>query len=121
MRHGTDEAVRTPSTPGAIAALAQAGYLAPVDAAALRDAYDFFRGVEQSLKLHDEHAPMLEPRGRTGAHVARSLGLRARDGMTVSEVLDDTYRRHARAVRALLSSLAAPVGAAAPWEAGSAP
>ncbi len=121
MRHGTDEAVRTPSTPGAIAALAQAGYLAPVDAAALRDAYDFFRGVEQSLKLHDEHAPMLEPRGRTGAHVARSLGLRARDGMTVSEVLDDTYRRHARAVRALLSSLAAPIGAAAPWEAGSAP
>lgn len=121
MRHGSDEAVRTPSTPAAIEALARAGHLARVDAQALRDAYELFRGVEQSLKLHGEHAPMLEPRGRTGAHVARSLGLRARDGMTVSEVLDDTYRRQARAVRALLSSIVAPVAAGAPWDVGSAP
>ncbi|HEY8429904.1 MAG TPA: bifunctional [glutamate--ammonia ligase]-adenylyl-L-tyrosine phosphorylase/[glutamate--ammonia-ligase] adenylyltransferase [Sandaracinaceae bacterium] len=117
MRHGGDEAVRTPSTPKAIDALASAGYLPAVDADALRDAYVFFRAVEQSLKLLDEHAPtLLEPRARTGAHVARSLGLRARDGMSVADVLDDTYRRHARTARSLLEAHVAAVGASAPWD-----
>ena len=97
---------------------ALAGHLAPHEAEALRAAYVFFRAAEQSLKLFDEHRePLLEPHGRTGEHVARSLGLRARDGMSAAEVLDDTYRRHASTVRALLSRIVAPIDARAPWEA----
>ncbi len=117
MRHGTDDSVRTPSTQRAIAALARAGYLSAVEAEALGDAYLFFRAVEQSLKLFDEHREaMLEPRGRTGAHVARGLGLRARDGMSVPEVLEDTYRRHAMAVRAAFERHVARIDAGPPWE-----
>ncbi len=116
MQHGADEAVRTASTPRAIEALTRRGYVRAVDGQALRQAYVFFRGVEQSLKLLEEHRePTLEPEGRTGAHVARSLGLRARDAMSVAEVLDDTYRRHAHASRALFESTVALVDAEPGW------
>jgi glutamate-ammonia-ligase adenylyltransferase len=117
MHHGEDEALRTPSTPRAIEALTRQGHLTSVGGQALREAYVFFRGVEQSLKLLDEHREsILEPAGRTGSHVARSLGLRARDGMSVAEVLDDTYRRHAHAVRALFEATVAPVGVGPCWD-----
>jgi glutamate-ammonia-ligase adenylyltransferase len=117
MRHGEDERMRSPSTHQAISRIAQAGHLAPHEADALQGAHAFFRAAEQSLKLLEEHRePMLEPYGRTGAHVGRSLGLRARDGMSREEVLDDTYRRHATQVRALFSRIVAPVEAEPPWE-----
>ncbi len=119
MRHGADARVRTPSTLKALSALAENGYLDEAEAAPLRDAYLFFRAVEQSLKLFDEHRePLLEPRGRTGAHVARSLGLHAKDGMSIAEVLDEQYRRHANLARRALSRVA-NVDAPAPWIADS--
>jgi glutamate-ammonia-ligase adenylyltransferase len=122
MLHGEDASVHTPSTPRAIEALARGRHLRADDAEALRQAYVFFRGVEQSLKLLDEHRePTLEPSGRTGTHVTRSLGLRARDGMSAAEVLEDTYRRHACAVRALFEAKVAPVGSRPPWLAGPEP
>jgi glutamate-ammonia-ligase adenylyltransferase len=117
MRHGHEEGVRAPSTHRAIEALARAGHLSAIDAEALLAAQAFFRGVEQSLKLGDEHRePMLEPRGRTGAHVARAMGIRARDGMSATEVLEDSYRRHAEVTRALFERTIASVEARAPWE-----
>ncbi len=119
MRHGNDESVRTPSTRRALEALARGGHLDPLEARSLSEAYLFFRKVEQSLKLFEEHRePMLEPQGRTGAHVARSLGLRTRDGMSVPEVVEDTYRRHAEGVRAAFERHVAPVEARPPWEDG---
>lgn len=117
MSHGDEERVRTPSTQRAIEALAGASHLSAIDAEALSGAHVFFRGVEQSLKLGDEHSEsMLEPRGRTGAHVARALGIRARDGMSATEVLEDSYRRHAEVTRALFERTIAKVEAPAPWE-----
>ncbi|HJL15053.1 MAG TPA: bifunctional [glutamate--ammonia ligase]-adenylyl-L-tyrosine phosphorylase/[glutamate--ammonia-ligase] adenylyltransferase [Sandaracinaceae bacterium LLY-WYZ-13_1] len=120
MRHGRNEAVRTPSTAAAIDALRDAGHLRPVDAEALAAAYRFLRAVEQSLKLFEEHRePLLEPRGRTGSHVARGLGVRARDGMSPADVLERTYRHHAETVRALFERKVAAVEAPAPWEASA--
>jgi glutamate-ammonia-ligase adenylyltransferase len=117
MRHGGDETVRTPNTASAIDALRGAGALSAVDADALAAAYGFLRGVEQSLKLFEEHRePLLEPRGRTGSHVARGLGIRARDGLASADVLERTYRHHARAARELFERFVAPVGAPPPWE-----
>ncbi|MEQ8453796.1 MAG: bifunctional [glutamate--ammonia ligase]-adenylyl-L-tyrosine phosphorylase/[glutamate--ammonia-ligase] adenylyltransferase [Sandaracinaceae bacterium] len=118
MRHGDDARVRSPSTPDAIRRLRDAGAIADVDADALSEAQTFFRKVELALKLFDEHRdPLLEPRGRTGAHVARSLGVRARDGLSPTEALDETYRRHARAARRLFEREVGEVQAPAPWEA----
>lgn len=117
MRHGNDERVRTPNTGAAIDGLAAAGVFSPIDADTLREGHAFFRAVEQSLKLGDEHRePMLEPRGRSGAHVARAMGMRARDGMDAPEVLAEAYRRQANAIRALFERKIAPVDARAPWE-----
>lgn len=117
MRHGEDERVRTPGTGRAIDALAEAGHLDPIDADALRHAHAFFRAVEQSLKLGDEHRePLLEPRGPTGAHVARALGTHARDAMSPTEVLEATYRGHADATRALFERTLGSVGVRAPWD-----
>ncbi|MFK7988748.1 MAG: bifunctional [glutamate--ammonia ligase]-adenylyl-L-tyrosine phosphorylase/[glutamate--ammonia-ligase] adenylyltransferase [Sandaracinaceae bacterium] len=116
MRHGEDPLVRSPSTGRALRALVAKGVLAGVEGATLEAAYTFFRAVEQSLKLFEEHRPpLLEPHGRTGTHVARALGLRARDGQSPNAVLDATYRHHAEAVRARFEAHLLPVGVDAPW------
>lgn len=120
MRHGGDVAVRTPSTSEAIDRLAAIGVLGANDADALRGAYDFLRRVELALKLHDAHRePRLEPRGRTGTHVARLLGLHARDGLDPVQTLESAYRQHASRARALFEEHVGPVDAAAPWEASA--
>jgi glutamate-ammonia-ligase adenylyltransferase len=116
MRHGDDPRVRTANTAAAIDALQAQGVLSPVDAEALGAAYAFSRGVEQSLKLLEEHRePLLEPRGRSGTHVARGLGIRARDGLSPADVLERTYRHHAETARALFERIVAPVEVPAPW------
>jgi len=116
MRRGDDPRVRTPNTPEAIEGLREAGALSEVDADALTEAHRFFRRVELALRLFDEHRePLLEPRGRTGSHVARSLGFRARDGLSPTEALEATYRRHAAAARRLFEREVGEVGAPAPW------
>ncbi len=118
MRHGASPSgatVRTPSTARALDALEASGALASDEAAALREAYTFLRRVEQSLKLHDPRKEHLETLGRTGAHVARSLGVRARDGLAPTAALDFAYRRHASASRALFEQHVGPVDAGAPW------
>lgn len=117
MSHGGDVAVRSPNTSAAIDGLAAVGAIDANEADALRGAYDFLRGVELALKLHDAHRePTLEPRGRSGTHVARVLGLHARDGLDPVQALQTTYRRHAERARELFEAHVGPVDAGAPWE-----
>lgn len=117
MHHGEEPTVRTPRTADAIDALAAAGHLNRLEADALRAAYSFLRRVELALKLFDVHRePLLEPRGRTGTHVARLLRHHARDGLTPTEALEETYRRHAESARSLFTRVVGAVDARAPWD-----
>lgn len=116
MRHGEVRSVRTPSTPRALQALAEVGALERDEADGLAEAYVFLRRVAQSLRLYDAHRELLlEPRGRTGSHVARGLGLRARDGLGPEEALDAEYRRHTTLARERFEAHVAPIGGAPPW------
>lgn len=130
MRHGGDEddgslearaklardPIRSPCTLDAARALRQRGVLDADEEDRLVQSYRFLRGVEQSLRLHDAHRdPKLEPRGRTGSHVARTLGIRARDGLGSAEALDAEYRRVTTATRALFEARIGPVDAGPPW------
>jgi glutamine synthetase adenylyltransferase len=97
-------------------ALALRGALTRADADALKEGHSFFRAVEQTLRLLDEHnEPILRPRSRTGEHVARRLGLRARDGQKATEVLESTYRRHAMRIRGIFERVIGPVDVSSPF------
>ncbi len=96
--------------------LAERGALSKADAEALSQGYVFFRAVEQTLRLIDEHGePILRPRSRSGEHVARRLGLRARDGLPMIEVLESTYRRHAVRIRGIFERVIGPVDVISPF------
>ena len=72
--------------------------------------------MEQTLRLLDEHGePILRPRSRTGEHVARRLGLRARDGLPTIDVLEATYRRHAMRIRGIFERVIGPVDVSSPF------
>jgi glutamate-ammonia-ligase adenylyltransferase len=117
MRHGDDEAVRTPGTWDALRALAARGHLEVADADALGRGWELSRGCIQTLRLRDEAAePYLYEGGREVEQLARRLGLRDRDGQRASDVLVSTWRRSAAAVREVFERIVAPVGTAAPWE-----
>lgn len=120
MRHGEDHGVRTPSTPEAIDALFATGHLDLHAAEALRASHALLRDVEMALKLYDEHREAtLEPRGRTGTHVARVLSVHARDGLSPAEALARTYRQRAERARDLFEAHLGAVDAPPPWEAGA--
>ncbi len=76
--HGRhDEAVRSPNTLEALAALAADGYVVEGDAARLDDSYRFLRTVEHRLQLYDEqqtHTIPVDVQART--RLARVLGYR---------------------------------------------
>ena len=99
-----------------IAELHRLGQLDRDAAEVLERAWIFFRSVEQSLRLlTDQGEPLLRPRSRSGEHVARRLGLRARDGRAETDVLEATYRKHAERVRAVFDVRVGIVGVAAPF------
>jgi glutamate-ammonia-ligase adenylyltransferase len=99
-----------------LAALHHRGVLAPGEAETLEAAWIFFRSVEQTLRLLSDQAdPILRPRSREGEHVARRLGLRARDGRAEIEVLEATYRKHAERTRAVFERRIGPVGMRGPF------
>ncbi|MFO0685571.1 MAG: bifunctional [glutamate--ammonia ligase]-adenylyl-L-tyrosine phosphorylase/[glutamate--ammonia-ligase] adenylyltransferase [Sandaracinus sp.] len=99
-----------------LTALHKAGHLERETAETLERAWIFFRTVEQTLRLlSDQGEPLLRTRSRSGEHVARRLGLRARDGRAEIEVLEATYRRHAERVRAIFEARVGPVGVASPF------
>ncbi len=75
--HGhRDPRLRDPNTLGALAALAEEGYVAQADADALADAYRFLRRLEHRLQMVRDlqtHDLPADPHARTT--IARSLGL----------------------------------------------
>jgi glutamate-ammonia-ligase adenylyltransferase len=75
--HGRrDERLRDPSTLGALAALADEGYVAQTDAEALADAYRFLRRLEHRLQIVRDLQTHDLPAGEHARRVlARSLGL----------------------------------------------
>jgi glutamine synthetase adenylyltransferase len=101
-----------------LAELVRHGHIDRESAEVLERAWIFFRTVEQTLRLlSDQGEPLLRPRSNSGEHVARRLGLRARDGRAEIEVLEATYRKHAERVRAVFEARIGPVGVAPPFPA----
>ncbi|MEM9071438.1 MAG: bifunctional [glutamate--ammonia ligase]-adenylyl-L-tyrosine phosphorylase/[glutamate--ammonia-ligase] adenylyltransferase [Myxococcota bacterium] len=117
MRHGKDARVRTPHTLDALRALTEYGYLPADQGEALRDAYELFRAVEQSLALVDRRTSSLLFGGPRALAVARAIGLRARDGVSPDEVLERLWRRRAEDVRRIFEDVVAPIKLSAPWSA----
>lgn len=115
------EAREASSARGTLASLAELhrnGHIDREAAEVLERGWSFFRTVEQTLRLlSDQGEPMLRPRSRSGEHVARRLGLRARDGRAEIEVLEATYRKHAERVRAVFEARIGPVGVTPPFPA----
>jgi glutamate-ammonia-ligase adenylyltransferase len=75
---GADPTLRAPATLDALDALADGGYVADGDAAALAEAYTFLRTVEHRLQLEDDqqvHTVPADPVART--RLARVLGYRS--------------------------------------------
>ena len=95
--HGRrDERLREPSTLGALAALADGGYVAEPDAASLAEAYRFLRTIEHRLQIVRDLQTHELPDGRPARNVlARSLGM---DG---PDALEAEYERQTSIVRGL--------------------
>jgi glutamate-ammonia-ligase adenylyltransferase len=95
--HGRrDERLRDPSTLGALATLAEEGYVAEADAEALADAYRFLRTLEHRLQIvRDLQTHELPATSAARNTLARSLGL---DG---PEALQAEYDRQTALVRGL--------------------
>ena len=101
--HGrSDEALRSPNTLEALAALAAGGYVGRADAAELSAAYVFLRRVEHRVQLHRLRRTHLMPEAEADLRrLGRSLGYRQDP---VAE-LTTTWRQHAREVRRLHEKL----------------
>lgn len=114
--HGRDPALRSPRALEALGALREAGLVEPDDADALARGHDFFRSVEQALKLLDErHEAVLVAGGPVAERLVRRLGIRQRDGLPPRDVLVRTWEHQARAVRRAFERLVAPVGRQPAW------
>ena len=101
--HGRhDDAVRSPTTLDALAALANGGYVEPDDAIRLDEAYQFLRTVEHRLQLHDEQQTHTIP-GEHSARVrlARVLGYRDEPWRDALEGFEADAREQQRAVRSI--------------------
>lgn len=113
MKHGSVPGARARNTLDALRALESVVDRSVTDA--LRDAYLFFRGVEQAMTLLDERASTLSFGGPRALSVARAVGLTQRDGDRPDDVLEAMWRRRASETRALFDRFVAPVAAKAPW------
>lgn len=114
MQHGSSDAgVRARHTLDALRALEPIVDRNVTDA--LRDAYLFFRGVEQAMILLDERATTLSFGGPRALSVARAVGLAHRDAERPDEVLEAMWRRRATEARALFERWIHPVDARPPW------
>ena len=99
--HGpSDPELRSPTTLTALAEMAEAGYVAPDDAADLAGAYRFLRRVEHVLQIDDERQTHTVPAQRDQRRrVARVLGYRGTPGAGVSEAFDRDLLRQRNVVR----------------------
>src|SRR6201996_296496 len=101
--HGrTDEALRSPTTLGALAARAQGGYVGRDDARELADAYRFLRQVEHLLQLERLSRTHTLPEDPA---VLRRPGRAMRLGTDPGAAFTELWRRHARQVRRLHEKL----------------
>jgi glutamate-ammonia-ligase adenylyltransferase len=97
--HGrADEALRSRSTLGGLAALTAGGYVGREDGAALAASYRFLRTLEHRVQLHRLRRTHLVPSAERDLRwLGRSLGLRA----DPERQLTDQLRRHRGEVRRL--------------------
>ncbi len=101
LRHGRDEPrVRVRGTREALAALETAGLLAPADARALGDGYDFLRALEGRLRIErDQPVEALDTHPEALLGVARRLGYEGNEDDVVGALRAD-HMRHSGAIRA---------------------
>jgi glutamate-ammonia-ligase adenylyltransferase len=99
---GRDPALRLRATLPCLAELAEAGYVAAEDAAALAIAYRFLRTVEHRLQLVEEAQVHTVPADRPSRdRLARALGFRGRPQETPGERFDAVLARHQGTGRAI--------------------
>jgi glutamate-ammonia-ligase adenylyltransferase len=105
LRHGTAlPAVRRPATRHALTALADAGVVAPDDAATLEQSYGFLRVLTNRLRIErDQPVESLEREGDRLPALARRLGYAGSNDEVAAQLLAD-YGRHRERVRALYVS-----------------
>src|SRR5262249_14020179 len=85
LMNGSRPLIRKRNTLEALRALVTAGILEAQTANSLEEGYNFFRGIEQGLRLLDEtREPIFEWKSPSALQLARQLGYRAR-GKTSGE------------------------------------
>ncbi len=101
--HGrADPDLRSPSTLAALRSLADGGYVAGEDSAALEDAYRFLRVVEHRLQLTEDQQVHTVPAGKEARSLlARVLGYRDRATGAALAQFDADLRFHQATVRAI--------------------
>jgi glutamate-ammonia-ligase adenylyltransferase len=100
---GRDPGLRAPATLDALAALTDAGLIAPDDAAVLAEAYRLYRTIEHRLQMvEDQQTHSLPTDGDALDNVARL------DGCPDGTALLDTLRPHVERVGALYDGLDPP-------------
>ncbi len=101
--HGRqDVAIRDPSTLGALAEMATAGFVSPEDADELADSYRFLRTVEHRLQLVEEEQTHSVPRDLAARQrLARVLGFEDTADASAAARFDEELRRHQAVVRTI--------------------
>ncbi|MCK4177132.1 bifunctional [glutamine synthetase] adenylyltransferase/[glutamine synthetase]-adenylyl-L-tyrosine phosphorylase [Aciditerrimonas ferrireducens] len=99
--HGRlDPTIRSPGTLPALAALAEAGYVAPEDAVVLAEGYRFLRTVEHRLQLRQGEQVHALPRDPAGLQrLARVLGFADSPAQGAADAFLEALRRERSAVR----------------------
>ncbi|MGI5995350.1 MAG: bifunctional [glutamine synthetase] adenylyltransferase/[glutamine synthetase]-adenylyl-L-tyrosine phosphorylase [Saccharomonospora viridis] len=107
--HGrVDTTLRSPSTVDALEALGVGGYVGRVDAAELRESYEFLRTVEHRLQLRGLRRTHLFPEQDDVERLrwlARACAIRPAKGKPENEILTSEFRRHVRRIRRLHEKL----------------
>ncbi|MHB1533885.1 MAG: [protein-PII] uridylyltransferase family protein, partial [Acidimicrobiales bacterium] len=101
--HGrADPSLRVPATLAALGALADGGYVAASEAAALAGAYRFLRSAEHRLQLREDQPVHALPRDDTArTTLARALGFRDGPSVTARAAFERDLRRHQATVRSI--------------------
>jgi glutamate-ammonia-ligase adenylyltransferase len=112
VRGGRDPGLRTPSTRGALAAIAERGLMEPERVQALLSAYEFLRRLEHRLQYRDDQQTQALPRSTDDQEaIAQAMG--HRDYAAMVAELDGHRARVQEAFDALFEKRDTPVPAAA--------
>jgi [glutamine synthetase] adenylyltransferase / [glutamine synthetase]-adenylyl-L-tyrosine phosphorylase len=92
MKHGSDEAVRTPDTSEALEMLAVRGYLPRADYEVLRDAYRFLRRLEQRIHVHrGDGTNWVDAQALGLSGLGRQMGFQRSGTKSAGELLFERY------------------------------